>query len=149
MPVLPRRVRIGRRRRIILTVALMGGFFLLSIVFSIVFTYNANPLVPWQGMYAWVIAFLVAVVHGTCVFREHRLKRRVESVLQTGGSVCENCLYILKTDRETGLCPECGEPYGPETLEMWRDFKPFPWGPLEFRNSNPSQPPGRTEESRK
>lgn len=140
----PKRQRIWRRRVIpLLLIAVLG---ICASTYA-----PSNSLFFGLSKAQWrLISLSYIYILAACTFvHSYRLKRWVDSVLQEGGNVCENCLYILKTGQEAGLCPECGEPYGPESLAMWRSLKVYSWSPQEWEGSDPTKHRANSDGSRK
>ncbi|MCG3122846.1 MAG: hypothetical protein GIKADHBN_01249 [Phycisphaerales bacterium] len=79
-------------------------------------TLHSWPL--WQRLTPGVITVTWFVVK----FRGSRLERFADRMEETDGRACLKCLYDLNELGDSGVCPECGEPFSAEKLNDAREM---------------------------
>lgn len=106
-----------RRRNLYRILAVQGVLALLMVYFAAV---RQNLLVVFVLIGVLFLGNLVLVATASQISSTSWLARK--RLREAGYRVCPTCSYDLSASALQGVCPECGDPYSPETLrEKWEE----------------------------
>lgn len=105
------------RNRLILIAIVPGACGLVFNIAMILGNHKLWPAVAAFGVYVVVLLFFIWLGKGW--YRRWCLRLKVSDYL-----LCYRCGYDLSATPQASRCPECGQPFEPETLRAkWHDWR--------------------------